>query len=57
MSKSKREINMDKKGNETCSDCEYAELQCPPILRCKITGKMIYLDNRACKRFKQYKEK
>jgi hypothetical protein len=40
----------------TCGDCAYAELQCPPIVRCKLTGKSMYLDSPACKRFKKYEE-
>jgi len=40
----------------TCGECEYAELQCPPIIRCKLHGDFHYLDSPACKDFKPAEE-
>ena len=36
----------------TCAECEHAELQCPPVIRCKVVGDYRYLDDVKCKDFK-----
>ena len=35
----------------TCAECEHAELQCPPVIRCKVIGDYRYLDSKKCKDF------
>jgi len=35
----------------TCAECVYAELQCPPVVRCKKKGIFRYLDSPACEEF------
>ena len=39
-----------------CASCEYAELQCPPVLRCGKHGKSVYMDSPACDDFKPYED-
>jgi len=34
-----------------CAECKYAELQCPPVIRCTLHGKFLYLNSPACKDF------
>jgi len=36
----------------TCAECMYAELQCPPVIRCKVTNAFRYLDSPDCESFK-----
>jgi hypothetical protein len=42
-----------KKANKlnACANCKHAELQCPPVTRCKIHDDFRYLDTPACKDF------
>ena len=35
----------------TCAECIYAELQCPPVIKCTKTGAFRYLDSPACEDF------
>jgi len=41
----------------TCAECEYAEVQCPPVIRCKLHGDFRYFDSPACKDFKPLENK
>jgi hypothetical protein len=54
----KDEINKNSINQQShvCGECAYAELQCPPIIRCKIKNKFMYLETPACENFKMYKE-
>lgn len=36
-----------------CGECEYAELQCPPVIRCQKHSDFRYLDSEACDEFTQ----
>jgi len=36
----------------TCAECVYAELQCPPVVRCQKKGIFVYLDTPSCEEFK-----
>ena len=36
----------------TCAECEHAELQCPPVIRCKLHEDFRYLDSIACEDLK-----
>jgi hypothetical protein len=40
----------------TCAECIHAELQCPPVIRCDVTGEFRYLDSPASKHFKLFDE-
>jgi len=37
----------------TCAECVHAELQCPPVIRCKVHDSFRYLDSEACEEFKK----
>jgi len=38
---------------KTCGECMYAELECPPIVICRLTGETCYMDSPACKKFRK----
>ena len=35
----------------TCAECVQAELQCPPVIRCKYNNTFRYLDSPKCEHF------
>jgi hypothetical protein len=41
----------------SCVECIYAELQCPPIISCKIKESFNYLDSPSCEQYKHVEEK
>ena len=41
----------------TCAECKYAELQCPPVIRCIKKSTFHYLDSLACEQFEPVEEK
>ena len=41
----------------TCAECVYAELQCPPVVRCQKKGIFVYLDTPSCEEFKPVEDK
>jgi hypothetical protein len=40
----------------TCAECIHAELQCPPVIRCKLKNTFLYLDSPKCEQFKSGEE-
>ena len=42
---------MSEKQTRICGECEYAELQCPPVIRCQKHSDFRYLDSTACTEF------
>jgi len=34
-----------------CGQCKYVELQCPPVIRCRLKNIYRYLDDPACPDF------
>jgi hypothetical protein len=53
VTKNMKNMNETKQSEKkfTCGQCKYAELQCPPVVRCKLTGKYMYLDDPTCDKF------
>jgi hypothetical protein len=37
--------------DQTCENCLYAELECPPVIVCQQTGESRYSDSPACSQF------